>query len=431
MGKYAKAKSKRIYAVVAAEAIVLLALIIAGIAMVGNLSDHSTEAPTEPSTEPPLASWQEIDGRLYYFLPETGEMAKFWQVIDGARYYFGEDGVCATQWLELTDAVYYLGEDGKMVTGLATVEGKLHFFGKDGPLETGWKTVGEEVYYFSREGALTGWQELDGSKYFFSDTGVQVTGWYREDGHTYYLDTDGKMKTGWLDLEQKHYYLDENGILVTGWQTFGEDHYYFREDGRMAIGCLEIDGANRFFTSKGKYVIMPNPWNPVPDDFALNLVDIEGFEFDAAGRDALKAMLKACRNAGLDCGINNTYRSKGTQQYLWDNGIKKRMDKGMTYEEALEDTKRAVMIPGHSEHQTGLAVDIDGNNDVDAWMGEHCWDYGFILRYPDDREEITGIKYEPWHFRYVGMELSKELEALGMCMEEYMDMLTKQQSEIT
>jgi len=401
-------KNKGIYAVIVGEVVLLLALIIAGGVI---LSGRGPAAPSaQPSTEAPLTSWQKIDGNVYYFIPKTGEMAKGWQEINGERYYFGEDG--------------------RMVTGLTTVAEKLYFFGENGTMETGWQTVNREVYYFAPEGALTGWQELDGDRYFFSDTGTQVTGWHREESHTYFLDTDGKMKTGWLELEQKRYYLDETGALVTGWQTLDAQRYYFREDGRMAIGKLEIDGVDRFFTSTGKYVIMPNPWNPVPEDFTLDLVDIEGFEFDAAGRDALKAMLKACRNAGLDCGINNTYRSKGTQQYLWDNGIKKRMDKGMTYEEALADTKRAVMIPGHSEHQTGLAVDIDGDDVVDAWMGEHCWDYGFILRYPDDREEITGIKYEPWHFRYVGTELSLELKELGMCMEEYMDMLTQQQAKI-
>lgn len=428
MIKYAKPNRKKTYWIIAGEAILFLALIIAG----GVIGGRDTpEYSSEPSTEAPLVSWQEMEGNLYYFLPETGEMAKFWQVIDGARYYFGDDGILATQWLEIDDGIYYLGENGKMVTGPITVDGKLVFFGKDGRLETGWQTINQETYYFSREGALTGWQELDGSRYFFSDAGVRVTGWHVDGEHTYFLDADGKMKTGWLDLEQKRYYLDESGVLVTGWQTMGSDQYYFREDGRMAIGKLEIDGVNRFFTSTGRYVIMPNPWNPVPEDFTMNLVDIEGYKFDASGRDALADMLRACRNAGLSCGINNTYRSKGTQQYLWDNGIKKRMDKGMTYEEALADTKRAVMIPGHSEHQTGLAVDIDGNDAADAWLGEHCWDYGFILRYPDDREEITGIKYEPWHFRYVGMELSKELEALGMCMEEYMDMLTQQQAKIS
>ena len=359
----------------------LLVLVIAGCIIFSQMgrnadtdptgtSDDTQETTMETPTDPPLTGWQEVDG-----------------------------------------AIYYLGNDGKPVTGLTDVDGKWYFFHEDGSMQTGWQTVEGETYFFTREGA--------------------VTGWHRDGEDTYYLDAEGKMQTGWLELEKKHYYLGDDGKMRTGWQTLDSDKYYFREDGRMAIGQLEIDGTNRFFTSKGKYVIMPNPWNPVPEDFEPDFVDIEGYKFDISGRDALAAMLKGCRNAGLDCDINNTYRSKATQQYLWDNGIEKRMNQGMTYEEALADTKRAVMIPGHSEHQTGLAVDIDADDDADAWLGEHCWDYGFILRYPDDRESITGIKFEPWHFRYVGTELALELKELDMCMEEYMDMLTKQEAEIT
>ena len=374
-------KNKKIYGIIIAEAVLLLALVLAGCMLfpfgrsnedadpTGTL-EHIQETTLEAVTDPPLTGWQDIDG---------------------GRYYYGENGIPSTGWLELDGAVYYLGNDGKMAVGLSTVDGKQYFFGEDGIMAVGWQSVDGKTRFFTREGAAS----------------------------------------GWLEWEKKRYYLDADGIPLTGWQTFGTDKYYFREDGRMAIGQLEIDGVNRFFTSTGKYVIMPNPWNPVPEDYVLNLVDIEGFEFDADGRAALAALLKACRNAGHDCGINNTYRSKATQQYLWDNGIKKRMDKGMTYEEALADTKRAVMIPGHSEHQTGLAVDIDADDAADAWLGEHCWEYGFILRYPDDREDITGIKYEPWHFRYVGTEFSLELKELDMCMEEYMDMLTRQQAEIT
>ena len=101
------------------------------------------------------------------------------------------------------------------------------------------------------------------------------------------------------------------------------------------------------------------------------------------------------------------------------------MNKGMTYEEALTATSQAVAVPGHSEHQIGLAVDIVGTDEMYEWLGEHCWDYGFILRYPADRIPITGIKYEPWHFRYVGIELATELKTLGLCMEEYIAMLTE------
>ena len=96
----------------------------------------------------------------------------------------------------------------------------------------------------------------------------------------------------------------------------------------------------------------------------------------------------------------------------------------MSYEEAYAVTAQRVAKVGASEHHLGLAVDLDGSSAMEAWMAEHCWDYGFILRYPEGTTELTGIIYEPWHFRYVGTELAQELKALGLCMEAYMEMLT-------
>jgi len=355
----------------------------------------------------PQLHWQTIDGKTYYFDPATGNMVTGWQEIDGNRYYFESNGVRTCGWLALDAQLYYLDDDGKMHTGWLSSDGKQ--------------------YYFSQEGTLaTGWQELDSDRYYFLADGTMATGWHAENENKYFFGENGKMHVGWLTLDKKQYFFEETGMMKTGWLTQGEDRYYLKADGSMAIGEVEIDGTPTFFTSKGKYVLMTNPWNPIPKDFRLNLVDIGDYQFDRSGAEALVAMINDCCDAGHDCYINNSYRSHGTQQYLWDNGIEKRMARGMTYEEALADTARSVAVPGHSEHETGLAVDIVGNDALYEWLGTHCWDYGFILRYPDDRIPITGIKYEPWHFRYVGKELSLELKELGLCMEEYITMLTQQ-----
>ena len=101
------------------------------------------------------------------------------------------------------------------------------------------------------------------------------------------------------------------------------------------------------------------------------------------------------------------------------------MAQGMTKEEAEAETGKSTAIPGHSEHQTGLAVDLNGPDETYAWLAENCWDYGFILRYPDDKIELTGIIYEPWHYRYVGVEAAKQINELGMCLEEYVEYLKK------
>jgi D-alanyl-D-alanine carboxypeptidase len=105
------------------------------------------------------------------------------------------------------------------------------------------------------------------------------------------------------------------------------------------------------------------------------------------------------------------------------------MAQGMTKEEAERITGQSLAIPGHSEHHTGLAMDINSGGGSYEWMAENCWDYGFIVRYPDDHMDITGIIYEPWHFRYVGVELAQELKNY-CCMEEYFAELTQQQKNI-
>lgn len=393
----------------------------------------------------PYTGWQYIDEKLYYFRPDTGVMATGWQDVEDDRFYFGQDGVRVTGWQDVDNSTYYLGEDGKMVTGWQQIDGKSYLFTETGAMATGWQMVDGNRSYFTQEGmALTGWHtiedklyyftekgytlsgtvELDGIRYRFTDEGAVHTGWFTEDTGSYYLNDKGQPHIGWLELEDKHYYFDETGVRVTGWVTENNDRYYLYEDGRLAIGRAEIDGAVHFFTSKGKWVLFCNPWNPVPEDYVVKLVSIEGYRFDSVGRDALQAMLKACRDAGLSCTINNTYRSKATQQYMWDKSVANFMASGMTREQASAETGKTTAIPGHSEHQTGLAVDLNGPDATYAWLAENCWDYGFILRYPDEKMDITGIVYEPWHFRYVGTELALELKELGITMEEYIDRIT-------
>ena len=353
-----------------------------------------------------FSGWRETEEGTYYLLPETG-MAKGWLELEQKRYYFNSQGILQSGWVALKEGQYYLGEDGAAVTG--------------------WQELHDERYFFGEDGAvLTGWQELDGNRYHFSGAGAMTTGWLTEGGKFYFSD-EGILQTGWQEIEGDRYYFNEDGAMHTGWLEEGEDRYYLREDGIMAVGEVVIDGVSNFFTSKGKYVVMVNPWHLMPEDYELNLAPIGNFQFDADACDDLQTLLDACRAAGYACSINNTYRSVETQQYMWDVRIKERLAEGMTREEAIAEIGKSLALVGASEHHLGLAVDIDGGDAAYKWLAENCWDYGFILRYPDDKIEITGIIYEPWHFRYVGTELSLELEELGLCMEEYMDMLTASQ----
>ena len=397
----------------------------------------------------PKTGWHYIDEKLYYFAPENGAMATGWQTVDGDRYYFGTDGVRQTGWQTVDGKTYYLGDTGKMVIGWQVIEGKTYCFTQDGSMaRTGWQTVDGKFSYFSDEGtALTGWQMIEGALYYFTSEGYTVsgwleldnvrfhfeesgkvsTGWFEDETGKFYFDDDGRPHSGWLEYEQKRYYCNEDGTLATGWLTEGADRYYLQSDGTTTVGQIQIDGVSHFFTSKGKWVLMCNPWYAVPEDYVLQMSNVEGYQFASVGRDALAQMMEDCRAAGNSITINNTYRSKATQQWMWDKSVNEFIAKGMTKEEAEKETGKTTAIPGNSEHQTGLAVDLNGPQATYDWLAEHCWEYGFILRYPDDKIDITGIIYEPWHFRYVGTELSLEMQELGITLEEYLADLTPEE----
>lgn len=166
-------------------------------------------------------------------------------------------------------------------------------------------------------------------------------------------------------------------------------------------------------------LLLVNEWNAIPDGFEVVTAEVEdGYVIDERVCDALRKMLADCREAGYSPKIISTFRTREKQQYLYDHTANK------------ADTA----VPGHSEHECGLAADIidagsegwrhpltEEQADMPAqkWLMEHCRDYGFILRYPKDKTEIIGIVYEPWHYRYVGKNHARAIMEKGLCLEEY------------
>ena len=175
-----------------------------------------------------------------------------------------------------------------------------------------------------------------------------------------------------------------------------------------------------------------NPWNPLPEDWVCDLVTLsDGRRVDSRCYEAFEEMMAACRDAGYAPFLCSAYRTQETQQSLYDNKVQRLMNSGMGEEEAKVEAAKAVAIPGTSEHQLGLAVDIvdesyqlldeaQEQTPVQQWLMAHCQEYGFILRYPTDKSDITGIGYEPWHYRYVGREAAAEIMSRGICLEEYL-----------
>ena len=179
-------------------------------------------------------------------------------------------------------------------------------------------------------------------------------------------------------------------------------------------------------------LILVNPWNPVPDDYTVNLVPVQSGHFvDARCYPDLQRMLDDCSEAGLYPLICSSYRTQQTQQELFDERVDELTAQGYKLKNAYEIAATSVANPGTSEHQIGLAVDIVDKNHqlldrtqettlVQQWLMENSWKYGFILRYPDGTSDLTGIIYEPWHYRYVGKKAAKKIHKRGICLEEYL-----------
>lgn len=173
-------------------------------------------------------------------------------------------------------------------------------------------------------------------------------------------------------------------------------------------------------------------------DYEPPLTELEGGQyFDSRAVDALKDFIAAARSEGLTVILRSTYRAYGTQEYLFNRKLAEKQQSGLPYEEAYAAASRIVAVPGTSEHQLGLACDIvDGyyeylneslaDTELLIWMRENCAEYGFIVRYPEDKQEITGIMFEPWHFRYVGREAAAYIMENGLCLEEFIDLYKNQ-----
>ena len=170
----------------------------------------------------------------------------------------------------------------------------------------------------------------------------------------------------------------------------------------------------------------------LPENFVPDLMDIEsGQSFDArAGANLLK-LIEDARAAGYGVYCCSGYRSYDTQYWIWWNHIDRYEAQGMTRAEAEAATRLAVNYPGGSEHQLGLAMDLleysgqdmepyIGGSGLMLWLDEHCADYGFIIRYPDGKTDITGVEYEPWHLRYVGSAAARYIMDHGLCLEEFL-----------
>ena len=184
---------------------------------------------------------------------------------------------------------------------------------------------------------------------------------------------------------------------------------------------------------EGWALVLVNDSHPLDVSYVPeSMVELESERFvDARIEEPLRQMLDDGAKAGLSMYVASAYRSSEKQKEVFNATMQDWMANGRTPLEAYDETKKSVAVPGTSEHATGLAVDIiaseyeglddrQGETDEQKWLMEHCWEYGFILRYPPEKVDITGIIYEPWHYRYVGKTAAEEIMKKNLTLEEYL-----------
>lgn len=184
-------------------------------------------------------------------------------------------------------------------------------------------------------------------------------------------------------------------------------------------------------------LILVNPTHFIPEDYEAELETVQGkYQLDKKAASSARELLEGAKAAGFDMQLCSAYRTVSKSAELYERKVNQYIAAGYAEETAKTEAAKWVAPPGTSEHHTGLAMDLvssdywgyysDLEHDYDKfdsfkWMYEHCAEYGFILRYPKDKQDITGITYEPWHYRFVGKEAAAYIMENGLCLEEYLE----------
>lgn len=179
-------------------------------------------------------------------------------------------------------------------------------------------------------------------------------------------------------------------------------------------------------------LVLVNNSHPMEEGYVPELVElIPGYSVDTRIANATRKMLSDAEKEGLHIEICSAYRSVERQEQVFGQSMRERVKEGMDYWSAYEETSLNVALPGTSEHALGLALDLISNQYTELdegqektaeakWLAKNCHKYGFILRYPPEKTNITGIIYEPWHYRYVGEEHAAKIMESGLTLEEYL-----------
>ncbi len=214
-----------------------------------------------------------------------------------------------------------------------------------------------------------------------------------------------------------------------------ENHDHDGADGHTGYADTEtvMSAQELTFDSSDWRLTLINKQHPIPEEYDFKLGTFtSGMRCDERVIEDLLLMMQAAKKDGLNLVVRSPYRTSHHQEDNFNDRIKSYMRQGLSYMEAYKATSRVITVPGCSEHEVGLALDITSDTYIPLlqgfadteegkWLREHGHEYGFILRYPSGKEYITGIEYEPWHFRYVGREAAAVMKEEGLCLEEFWD----------
>lgn len=293
-----------------------------------------------------------------------------------------------------------------------------------GRIDSGFYTEDGKTYYYdaSLRDVLKGEQTINGGKYYFDpSTGVMYKGFRNVSSGTIYYDDSGRQVFGWANIWGYTYYFDpSSGAMYIGKKNIGGKNYFFEDNGRM------VD-----FSDTSSYLVVANKKHKLPSGYEPSDLSVPNVPMNYAGTSlrytaarALERMFAAARNAGVTLILGSGYRSESYQRTLYNGYVAR-------YGTATADTISS--RPGYSDHQTGLAADISDHNGATyltqsmentvegIWLRNHAHEYGFIMRYPKGKDSVTGYSYEPWHFRYVGVDYATKIYNVGVwyTFEEY------------
>lgn len=269
---------------------------------------------------------------------------------------------------------------------------------------------------------------------------LNVTGEVSNDSEVLLSDVDTAEKPvldaveseEWIEDSEIYKEVTSDDLISTdNIDTFTLDDFLNKQDSFETVADTKENG----FDKDAWNLILVNKTHPIPDDYEVPLTTLSGsMKCDERVLEYITGMLKGAQSDKVNLIVCSPYRDYQLQTRLFNRKIDLYRSKGYSYMDAYRLTSEKVIMPGASEHQIGMAFDIVtdyhstldyefGDTKAGLWLKEHCCEYGFILRYPRGKEYITGIEYEPWHFRYVGVEAATYIMENDITLEEFIDQL--------